>query len=199
MKTKISFVAARDANIVAARDANNKGTSSSGGFSATQVTIIVCFALLCQSLVMLQIKVLPTTTYDGGDAGIFNSIHSPSRQQQQQQQQQPVDRSSNPLVIPKGQAVNLPSLRHEDTSLDQKRAYYGGAGDGKHLGGFTELDIQGVSPAVWKHIVQNWNVQVRTAGWSTVLWYHHICYICQADGFLSSFIPFCLSSDQSIE
>jgi hypothetical protein len=193
MKTKISFGAARDAN--------NKGTASSGGFSATQVTIIVCFALLCQSLVMLQIKVLPTTTYDGVDAGIFNSIHSPFRQQQQQQQQQeqPVDRSSNPLVIPRGQAVNLPSLRHEDTSLDQKRAYYGGVGDGKHLGGFTELDIQGISPAVWKHIVQNWNVQVRTAGWSTVRWYHHIFYICQADGFLSSFILFCLSFGQSIE
>lgn len=63
----------------------------------------------------------------------------------------------NPLDIPRGQAVNLPSIR--DSSVDTKavdnvREIYGGKGDGKHLGGFTELDLQGVSPATWKSMMQ---------------------------------------------
>ena len=152
MKAKISFGSSQKSNMKGANSSNG-----GSGFTATQVTIIVCFALLCQTLVMLQMQVLPTSSYDGGD-----SIQSPTAAQQQQHPV--VDRSSNPLVIPKGQAINLPSLRHEDTSLDKKRQYYGGVGDGKHLGGFTELDIQGISPAVWKHVVQNWNVQVRHVG-----------------------------------
>lgn len=28
----------------------------------------------------------------------------------------------------------------------------------KHLGGFTEIDMHGISPAVWKHVVQDWGV-----------------------------------------
>lgn len=63
----------------------------------------------------------------------------------------------NPLGIPEGKAQNLPSIRVEDENLD--RAIYGGKGDKKHLGGFTELDMHGIAPGVWKHAVQNWTVQ----------------------------------------
>lgn len=45
----------------------------------------------------------------------------------------------NPLGIPVGQAINLPSVRGVDV-VDKKRSIYGGKGDQKHLGGFTELD-----------------------------------------------------------
>jgi len=68
----------------------------------------------------------------------------------------------NPLDIPVGAALNLPSIRHNDSQVNAKRegtTVYGGKGDGKHLGGFTDIDIQGLSPSVWKHLVQNWTVQ----------------------------------------
>ena len=35
----------------------------------------------------------------------------------------------------------------------------GGTGDKQHLGGFTDIDMHGISPAVWKHVVANWTVQ----------------------------------------
>ena len=65
----------------------------------------------------------------------------------------------NPLGIPMGKAQNLPSVRAVSDSVVQKaRKIYGGTGDGKHLGGFTELDLHGVSPAVWKHMLQVYGV-----------------------------------------
>jgi hypothetical protein len=51
----------------------------------------------------------------------------------------------NPLGIPEGEAANLPSIRVKDSVVDKSRKIYGGAGDMKHLGGFTKLDLQGVS------------------------------------------------------
>jgi hypothetical protein len=69
----------------------------------------------------------------------------------------------NPLAIPQGQAKNLPSIRVEEVkeggNVDSKRNIYGGAGDKAHLGGFTELDLQGVSPNVWRHMIQDFNVK----------------------------------------
>ena len=68
----------------------------------------------------------------------------------------------NPLAIPAGKAQNLPSIRVEnDEAVEKERnkhARYGGAGDKKHLGGFTEIDTQGISPATWKYMVQNLGV-----------------------------------------
>jgi hypothetical protein len=62
----------------------------------------------------------------------------------------------NPLAIPKGQAPNLPSLR--TNGVDNQRKGYGGHGDRKHLGGFTEYDGMGVSPHTWKHMIQDYGV-----------------------------------------
>ena len=39
------------------------------------------------------------------------------------------------------------------------RNIYGGSGDKKHLGGFTEIDVHGISPSVWKHMIQKINVK----------------------------------------
>lgn len=66
--------------------------------------------------------------------------------------------SVNPLAIPPGQAVNLPSVRIEKKAVDQERKIYGGAGDQQHLGGFTDLDLAGVSPAIWRQMLTEFGV-----------------------------------------
>ena len=66
----------------------------------------------------------------------------------------------NPLSIPRGQAKALPSIRDDTTAKeDMKRSFYGGAGDQKHLGGFTDLDVEGITPRGWKWMVQRLNIQ----------------------------------------
>lgn len=68
-----------------------------------------------------------------------------------------------PLAIPMGQAQNLPSIRIVDPNLDKKRDMhgigYGGVGDGKHLGGFTELDMAGISPVVWSSMITQYGIK----------------------------------------
>ena len=64
----------------------------------------------------------------------------------------------NPLAIPPGKAPNLPSVRVHDESVDGKRTIYGGTGDKQHLGGFTDIDLMGVSPAVWKFMIEKYGV-----------------------------------------
>lgn len=63
-----------------------------------------------------------------------------------------------PLAIPQGEAVALPSVRVSEQHVSD-RSIYGGTGDKKHLGGFTDIDISGISPAAWKWIVQRMNVK----------------------------------------
>lgn len=55
------------------------------------------------------------------------------------------------LAPRKGAAVALPSIRV--SKEDRTALNYGGKGDKSHLGGFTDLDYQGVSPATWKWMV----------------------------------------------
>jgi len=64
----------------------------------------------------------------------------------------------NPLGIPPGEAVNLPSIRVQEEAVDKERKIYGGAGDKKHLGGFTELDLNGISPAVWRKMLLEYGI-----------------------------------------
>ena len=63
----------------------------------------------------------------------------------------------------KRKAVALPSLRVYDRALDAKRGKhtYGGAGDGAHLGGFTSIDMHGISPAVWRTVMLE-NLGIKT-------------------------------------
>jgi hypothetical protein len=82
------------------------------------------------------------------------------------------DLQSNPLGIPPGQALNLPAIRKNTKDIngniemddaeklvEEKRKNYGGKNDGKHLGGFTALDLAGVSPSVWKHMMLDYGVK----------------------------------------
>mmetsp|Transcript_7880 Transcript_7880/g.16457 ORF Transcript_7880/g.16457 Transcript_7880/m.16457 type:complete len:380 (-) Transcript_7880:43-1182(-) len=51
-------------------------------------------------------------------------------------------------------AVALPSVRINSQESKIKRSFYGGAGDKAHLGGFTDLDLMGISPSVWRTMIQ---------------------------------------------
>jgi Methyltransferase domain len=93
----------------------------------------------------------------------------------------------NPLAVPMGRAVNLPSLRNADSNIDAVRKVYGGKGDGKHLGGFTELDLQGVSPATWTFMIQKLGVHSVLdvgcgKGVSTSWFYLHGCRVQCVEG-----------------
>jgi len=62
--------------------------------------------------------------------------------------------------LPKGEAVALPSLRvQENINRKSSGVVYGGEGDAKHLGGFTDIDVHGISPAVWKHMISYFGVK----------------------------------------
>uniref|UniRef100_A0A7S1CX87 Uncharacterized protein n=1 Tax=Cyclophora tenuis TaxID=216820 RepID=A0A7S1CX87_CYCTE len=115
-----------------------------------------------------------STSLAPADASTVAMMTLSTKQQQQQQQQQqqsygvvvPRDTSSYPLTIPQGEGVALPSVRSSssdevvDRSLGRgQSAKYGGEGDKKHLGGFTDIDTQGISPAAWKWIIERMNVQ----------------------------------------
>ena len=59
---------------------------------------------------------------------------------------------ADPLGIPAGSAVALPSVRVDDSNTGYDRKYYGGKGDKPHLGGFAtgSVDPEGMSPYLWK-------------------------------------------------
>jgi len=92
----------------------------------------------------------------------------------------------NPLGIPEGQAQALPSIRLESendvventdkTAVEVKRGIYGGKGDKKHLGGFTQYDGQGVSPKAWNFLLDYVGVKsimdVGCGKGVSTLWFH---------------------------
>ena len=64
----------------------------------------------------------------------------------------------NPLLpIVGDSAVALPSIRVNNAELD--RSFYGGKGDKKHLGGFTNVDIHGISPYVWRMMIKDYGIK----------------------------------------
>ena len=68
--------------------------------------------------------------------------------------------NNNGIIIPEGPAIARPSIRttkEEESSI--KRKFYGGAGDKPHLGGFTSFDPNGISPSLWKEMVQYMGVK----------------------------------------
>lgn len=56
------------------------------------------------------------------------------------------------LAPRQGEAEALPSIRVAKEEF-KSQELYGGKGDKSHLGGWTDLDHHGVSPAAWKWIV----------------------------------------------
>jgi 2-polyprenyl-3-methyl-5-hydroxy-6-metoxy-1,4-benzoquinol methylase len=93
------------------------------------------------------------------DEPMLLSPLSLSRGQQTLATSTPEEVLRNPLGIPRGQANALPSVRQDKTEVTVERSIYGGAGDKKHLGGFTDIDTAGISPRGWKWMVQKLNIQ----------------------------------------
>ena len=116
------------------------------GFSLFQVGLLIMFSLALQQTILREPPSLNVENYAQATSGtILQEL-----------------RDNNPLMIPIGKAQNLPSIRVKEAEEDSEkidRKIYGGKGDKKHLGGFTEIDMNGISPALWKHVVQNWTVQ----------------------------------------
>lgn len=105
---------------------------------------------------------------------------------------------SNILRIPQGEGVALPSIRVEDSTVDNKRQNYGGAGDKAHLGGFTELDTDGISPNLWKNMVTQLGVRsvldVGCGRGTSTTWflYHGLRIKCAEgshDAVMKTFLP----------
>jgi hypothetical protein len=60
----------------------------------------------------------------------------------------------NPLLPIVGDNAVAPSIRVDDAQLD--RSY---KGDKKHLGGFTNVDIHGISPYVWRMMMKDYGIK----------------------------------------
>lgn len=97
-------------------------------------------------------------------AALLDASHSPPPARgtalQTQEQQQQHGASPYGLFVPEGPAIALPSVRTttaEEESI--KRSFYGGEGDKAHLGGFTAFDPMGVSPSLWKHMIEKLGVR----------------------------------------
>jgi len=75
----------------------------------------------------------------------------------------PKDLTAYALAIPEGTTPNLPSVQINDASVDKMRdrsgTVYGGKGDKVHLGGFTDIDLHGISPALWKEMVTEFGIK----------------------------------------
>jgi len=107
--------------------------------------------------------------------------------------------SLNPLSIPPGQAQALPSIRVQDSQVDKTRSIYGGEGDKPHLGGFTDIDIHGVSPLAWTKMIKEYGVRSFLdvgcgRGISTRFFYEHgadvLCVEGSHDAVKKTFLPF---------
>jgi len=114
-------------------------------FSTVQVIMIVCVTLSVKTILDSMLIMSPGLKQQDGPTQTTALLSS-------------YDPKINPLAIPPGKAQNLPSVRIEDNALLRKRKNYGGAGDKEHLGGFSELDPGGISPGLWKHMIEDYGV-----------------------------------------
>jgi len=131
--------------------------------------------------------------YPPAEASRMHRIH------QEQQQALYLEYSRiNPLSVPQGYVPNLPSVRHSEEKLDEIRDIYGGAGDGQHLGGFTQIDLDGISPYTWTQMLQVFGVRSILdvgcgRGISTRWFYEHeadvLCVEGSHDAVTKSFLP----------
>mmetsp|Transcript_1993 Transcript_1993/g.4715 ORF Transcript_1993/g.4715 Transcript_1993/m.4715 type:complete len:388 (-) Transcript_1993:62-1225(-) len=125
-----------------------------GVLSTVGIVVITCVVILSlQHLGQLTTDLTATTTslvaLDSEGNSAPGGLRSPSG-------------VSSPfgVKIPEGLAVALPSVpTTADEEKEIKRSIYGGAGDKAHLGGFTSFDPQGVSPTLWKHMVEHLGVK----------------------------------------
>lgn len=104
--------------------------------------------------------------------------------------------SSRLLAIPHGEAEALPSVRVANEEV--QHGQYGGLGDKKHLGGFTDLDLHGISPDTWRFMQEIIGVKSVLdvgcgRGISTSWFLHHkldaLCVEGSHDAYMNSVLP----------
>jgi len=148
--------------MMSSRDHSKKSSSSSSkrGFSAFQVVILVMCALMAERVfTQPSFASMSMSIANAGNGGSDLAIMAADADADgdHHHHHHPPRRSA--LAVPVGGTENLPSVRVEVKDVDDARKIYGGKGDKAHLGGFTDIDMHGISPAVWKHVVSNWTVQ----------------------------------------
>eukprot|EP00538_Stauroneis_constricta_P008976 CAMPEP_0119567890 /NCGR_PEP_ID=MMETSP1352-20130426/37289_1 /TAXON_ID=265584 /ORGANISM="Stauroneis constricta, Strain CCMP1120" /LENGTH=377 /DNA_ID=CAMNT_0007617203 /DNA_START=93 /DNA_END=1226 /DNA_ORIENTATION=- len=143
----------------------SRGSKKTSGNSSFSPTSLIVISVLVGVLVL---QIWSSARMDEGynPAILENSIALQSVAQP----------SDDPLAVPKGRAEPMPSVRVSKTKENLMRKQYGGKGDKLHLGGFTKLDLQGVSPAVWKFMVDYVGVKsiidVGCGKGTSTAWFH---------------------------
>ena len=139
---------------------------------STKVWFYMFCTLLMTNILVYQVatKDLVGTTMDGtgtssssllSPLSVSRDFTSKTKAASSSLPSEPEEVLRNPLSIPRGQAKALPSIRvtNDKAEAAVDRKIYGGAGDKKHLGGFTDMDKSGISPRAWKWMVQRLNIQ----------------------------------------
>ena len=129
------------------------------GEGSKRCGVSIWFLILSNILVFQLTYFHKSVTSDDVLLTDMRSLQTPSAQQQLLAEGN-TTLSSYILDFPKGKAVALPSIRlseKDEAAIDRK--HYGGTGDKKHLGGFTEIDLFGISPAVWKHMISYFGIK----------------------------------------
>eukprot|EP00546_Thalassionema_frauenfeldii_P008542 CAMPEP_0178924556 /NCGR_PEP_ID=MMETSP0786-20121207/17398_1 /TAXON_ID=186022 /ORGANISM="Thalassionema frauenfeldii, Strain CCMP 1798" /LENGTH=399 /DNA_ID=CAMNT_0020599291 /DNA_START=311 /DNA_END=1510 /DNA_ORIENTATION=+ len=103
------------------------------------------------------------------------------------------------LMIPKGSTPALPSLQSWTSSSSKRESIYGGSGDPPHLGGFTDMDLHGISPAAWHWMMEYIGIHSLLdvgcgRGISTSWFVHHgvpdvLCVEGSRDAYRNRMIP----------
>jgi len=159
--------------------ANNNARGATGfGFNYTTVAVLLLLNLLCFRLGRIyESGSLPSPSGSGlmalGSSG------------------------SDPLRPQPGEGVALPSIRVTDDAADQRRIY-GGKGDKKHLGGWTEIDINGISPRLWRHMLTKFGIHSIldvgcgrgiSTSWFIMNGMDTLCVEGSHDAYLNSMLP----------
>jgi hypothetical protein len=146
----------------------------------------MCWFLAFSNLLVYQITSIYYLQLNVPNNGILENGSIPAQR----------SHSSSPLDIPEGKAVALPSVRVAQDSV--KRGAYGGEGDKAHLGGFTEMDMDGMSPTLWKYMIDYFGIKsildVGCGKGISTSWFHFHgvqaqCVEGSHDGFEKNILP----------
>lgn len=118
----------------------------------SRCSVSIWFLILSNILVFQLTYFHKTIWSDSYD--VLSVLETTPRQQEQG------GNSTYVLDYPRGSAVALPSIQVGKDEEDKiNRQHYGGQGDKKHLGGFTEIDLFGITPAVWNSMISYFGVK----------------------------------------
>lgn len=149
---------------------NNTPSTKVFGIAIVAIVVVGLAIWQQESLLVLQQQQQQQQQYSANNNADYPSSSSISSlwKQQQQQQQDPIAAYAQNIdltrIPPKGSPPNLPSPKasSEETSKFahiRKRSGYGGTGEKAHLGGFTTVDENGISPFVWKDMMEYFGIK----------------------------------------